>query len=248
MSLEPDLRDWQDLAVLDPLGAVLALPDRKFGRWDPAEFFATGEGELHRLLSHAGPFGVPAGRDSALDFGCGPGRLAPAIAERFRSYRGVDISPSMVREAQRLHAALATAAFDAAPDQSLDRFADDSFDLVVSLLVLQHVPQSSIKPYLRSMTRVLRPGGLLVFQLPDHIPPPEKILYDGRRLAYRGLRRLGFSAGLLYRRLHLSPMAMNFLSEAEAVEVVTRNGARIVDVERPGGGMAIDDCVYYVTK
>ncbi|HEX8929982.1 MAG TPA: class I SAM-dependent methyltransferase, partial [Actinomycetota bacterium] len=41
-------------------------------------------------------------------------------------------------------------------------FGDDRFDLVCSLLVLQHVRPGYARAYLREFLRVLRPGGVLV--------------------------------------------------------------------------------------
>lgn len=247
MSLEPDRRDWQDLALVDPFWAVLSYPQRRLGRWDPAEFFATGEAEVDRLLSSA-PLGHPRGRDSALDFGCGLGRLAPAISRRFGAYCGVDISESMVRQAERLHSSLANCTFMAAADQSVDVFGAATFDLVVSVLVFQHVPVASTRAYLRSLVRVLKPGGLLVVQLPEHIPWGEKLLYDGRWAAYRGLRRAGLPPSFLHRGMRLCPMAMNYVPEGEVVSVLQDSGGTVIHVERPRGGMAIRDRWYYVTK
>jgi ubiquinone/menaquinone biosynthesis C-methylase UbiE len=44
--------------------------------------------------------------------------------------------------------------------------SDGSFDLVYSRITLQHLPPRHIRSYLREFVRVLRPGGLLIFQLP----------------------------------------------------------------------------------
>ena len=44
------VRDWEELAELDPLWAVLSDPRRAGGRWPIAEFFATGEGEVSDAL------------------------------------------------------------------------------------------------------------------------------------------------------------------------------------------------------
>ncbi len=174
--------------------------------------------------------------------------MAPAISRRFESYCGVDISDSMVHQAAELHSSVANCGFLVAADQSLDRLADDEFDLIVSVLVLQHVPVTSTRAYLRSLVRVLKPGGLLVFQLPEHIPRAEKLLYDGRQAAYRGLRVVGLAPDFLHRRLRLCPMAMNFVPEREVMAVIERSGGAVAEVERPRGGFAIRDRVYYVTK
>ena len=45
------------------------------------------------------------------------------------------------------------------------------FDLIYTALVFQHVPaQQSIRRYIAEFMRVLKTGGLLVMQLPNHVP------------------------------------------------------------------------------
>ena len=73
--------EWDALARLDPLWAILSRPDRRGGGWSLDAFFATGDDEVESVLARreAQPdrFGV------ALDFGCGVGRLARALSTRF---------------------------------------------------------------------------------------------------------------------------------------------------------------------
>ena len=75
MSLAGQRRDWDELAELDPYWAVCTTQGRRFGRWDTDEFFATGEREVAQVLAEAEGLGIPAAHGSALDFGCGLGRL-----------------------------------------------------------------------------------------------------------------------------------------------------------------------------
>ena len=51
MSFERHRQDWEHLAEIDPLWAVLTVPGRKGGRWDVDEFFATGEAEIGHVIS-----------------------------------------------------------------------------------------------------------------------------------------------------------------------------------------------------
>jgi hypothetical protein len=46
-------QDWERLAEVDPLWAVLTAPDRKGGGWNEADFFATGEDEVAAVLGNA---------------------------------------------------------------------------------------------------------------------------------------------------------------------------------------------------
>ncbi len=156
---------WDTFGSRDPMWAVLTEPDRRGGRWDPEEFFATGVREVDGVMALAGELGLPARRGTALDFGCGVGRLTQALARHFDRVTGVDIAPSMLAEARR-HDPEGRCTFvqNDAPDLAL--FPDDSFDMVLSTIVLQHMPPELSLRYVEEFGRVLRPGGLAVFAVP----------------------------------------------------------------------------------
>lgn len=241
-------RDWEELAEVDPLWAILSFPNKRFGRWEHDEFMATGEAQVAGHLHQAAELGYPAGRRAVLDFGCGVGRLAPALAARFECYCGVDIAENMVAQARHLHGGRRGCRFVTDGGTGLEQFRDGSFDLVISLYVLQHLPRrATVLSYLRTFVRLLAPTGLAVFQLPARIPPAEKLLYGARRRLYLLLRRVGAPPAALH-RLDLSPMAMGFVAEDEVVNTVTGAGGQVLVIERARGGMAIDDRTYYVTR
>jgi SAM-dependent methyltransferase len=52
---------------------------------------------------------------------------------------------------------------------SLSQFKENSIDFVYSHIVLQHMPNEYQKRYIDEFLRVLRPGGLAVFQIPVDI-------------------------------------------------------------------------------
>lgn len=73
-------------------------------------------------------------------------------------------------------------------DRDRGRFVDGSFDLVYSNIVLQHVPdRRAIESYIAEFCRIVRPGGLVAFQLPSHIPVIYRLQWQRR--PYSGLRR-----------------------------------------------------------
>src|SRR5258708_35306173 len=153
---------WERNARTDPLWAVLAAPDKKGRRWDPAEFFATGQRDVAEIFAYLDARAVRPRFGRALDFGCGVGRLTQALAAHFERVDGVDVSPTMVELARRYDATgRCTFTVNTAPD--LGRFADGSFDLALSILVLQHIPPPFALGYVRELCRVLAPGGTLFF-------------------------------------------------------------------------------------
>jgi ubiquinone/menaquinone biosynthesis C-methylase UbiE len=251
MKISNQERDWNELAELDPYWAILTSPGTRFGAWDSEEFFATGAAEIDAVMRHADELGHPQGRERALDFGCGLGRVTRPLAGHFDECVGVDISEGMVRGAQELNADVPGATFVVNAADDLGRFADQSFDLVYSVIVLQHVPdRGAIESYIAEFCRVLRPGGLAIFQLPSHIPRIFRLQW--RRRLYLALRRLGVGAAFLYRRLRLMPIAMSSLPERDVVALATSRGARVLEVETVAASgllnAGLKNSTYYITR
>ena len=103
--------------------------------------------ELDVILTHAQDKDV-------LEVGCGTGLIMNGIKDVAKSMVGIDISPGMLEEARKRGFTVTEGDAQQLP------FDDESFDLAYSYKVLAHVPD--IKKAMREMTRVLRPGGLLV--------------------------------------------------------------------------------------
>ena len=157
---------WDALGSDDPLGVILGYPERR-NDWDADEFFRTGEAEIDATLARADPFGLPERRARALDFGCGVGRLTQAMCRHFERADGVDIAPSMIAAAEQLNRHGQSCHYRLNESDSLAFLDSGSFDFVYSALVLQHMAPDLARSYLAELVRVLRPGGLLVFQVPS---------------------------------------------------------------------------------
>jgi SAM-dependent methyltransferase len=243
-SLSKHKRDWDDLSRVDPLWAVLTSGEHRHGKWNLEEFFQTGAVEIRRVMQHAGRLRLPHQKRAALDFGCGVGRLTRALAGHFERCVGVDISDSMISKARELHGEWPTCRFLLNVSGDLRAFEENSFDLVYSSIVLQHLPNTQlIESYIAEFIRVLTAGGLLVFQLPSHIPWKNRV--QPRRRVYRLLRALGASEDYLLNSLKLSPMRMNFVPESRVQRVVQGGGGEILFVER---GEDRVYTVYYVCR
>ena len=96
-----------------------------------------------------------------LDLGCAGGFMAEAIAARGAIVTGID--PAMgVIEAARRHARTEglQISYDVGVGEMLP-YIDASFDVVVCVDVLEHV--ADLEKVLSEITRVLRPGGLFLF-------------------------------------------------------------------------------------
>jgi SAM-dependent methyltransferase len=99
-------------------------------------------------------------RQRLLDAGCGTGGFLSWALDRgdFASVVGVDIGSAAVDLARQR---LPSADFHVTPLRSLP-FADESFDLVVSNDVLQHVHEREVEKSLRELRRVLTQDGTLL--------------------------------------------------------------------------------------
>lgn len=109
--------------------------------------------------------------DTVLDVACGPGLLVCAFARVVRHVTGIDLTPAMLEQAQKLQQeqGLANVTWDQGDVTKLP-YPDGSFSIVSSRFVFHHLEQPLI--VLREMSRVCRPGGRIV--VADMAPSPEK--------------------------------------------------------------------------
>ena len=155
--------DWNRRAKSDARYYV-AL-GRKSQSWQ--DFFRGGEELVRSLEKELGRISTTTaqGERSALEIGCGPGRLMLPLSAHFREIHGVDVSERMVRLAQRNLAGIANAHAHATSGTNLQRFEDQSFDFVYSYAVFQHIPSREIVfNYLTETRRILRSGGVARMQ------------------------------------------------------------------------------------
>lgn len=143
--------NWEAIAATHPYFGVLTDP-RFLGNPTPetlAEFFRTGEADADNLLSLTGS---PTPR-RVLDFGCGVGRLSLAFARYADEVVGVDVSPTMraIAAQHRDAAGITNATF-------VESLPDGEFDLIVSLIVFQHIPVAAGEELLRQLLVRLAPG------------------------------------------------------------------------------------------
>jgi 2-polyprenyl-3-methyl-5-hydroxy-6-metoxy-1,4-benzoquinol methylase len=179
---------WDALGRVDPMWAILSDPRKVGGRWSLREFFETGAREIDEVFSYLSNLGIAVHPGSALDFGCGIGRLTQPLADRFREVHGVDIAPSMIEAAD---------AHNAHPDRcrylvnargDLRVFGDRAFDFIYTNVVLQHMRTSLAEEYIREFVRILKPDGILVFQMLE--AHPRSLRQKLQRVIKRVLGRL----------------------------------------------------------
>jgi len=146
------------------------------------------------------------GEERALDVGTGAGAIAIGLASLVREVVGVDIVPEVLAEARKR--ATENTEFLEGDAENLP-FPTDSFDVVCTARTLHHIARPEV--VLFEMTRVLRPGGvmLVVDQIASNDPLAAIELNQFERardpsttriLADVDLRTLFDSNGLVLRR------------------------------------------------
>lgn len=103
-------------------------------------------------------------RQRVLSLACGQGQDARLLARLGAQVTGVDVSERMLERARR-HEETAPRgiAYVHGDARDLSALADGSFDGVVCHMALMDIPE--LAPTIRSVARVLRPGGWFVFSI-----------------------------------------------------------------------------------
>jgi glycosyltransferase involved in cell wall biosynthesis/ubiquinone/menaquinone biosynthesis C-methylase UbiE len=228
---------WDQFGREDPFWAVLTNPDKKGGRWSEAEFFATGRHDIQAALQRITSLGIGLTFEKALDFGCGPGRLTQALAGHFREAHGVDIASSMIAKAQELNKYGERCIYHLNARPDLQLFAANTFDLVYSWLVLQHMPKQLALGYIAEFARVTKPGGVMVFQIPDrrqHAQPSGNGRQEDLPVEFwRGQEPI---------------MLMCETPSAEVIKVLEEAGARVIEAEEDSRADPTLVFCYYVAR
>jgi SAM-dependent methyltransferase len=149
--------------------------DRAALRGEPSYVWRAGqERRLRMILAAAGE----RARGRVLDDGCGLGLYLQRLAAQARVACGLEFDTERARQAEASGLHVARAAAERLP------FPPDSFDLILSHEVLEHVADD--RRALEEITRVLRPGGRAVVFVPNRGYP-----FETHGVYWRGRYRFG---------------------------------------------------------
>ncbi len=216
-------KTWDTLGRENPMWAVAS----NRSEWSVDDFYASGEEEIAEMFAHLEGAGIDVPRGSALDFGSGLGRLSRALGSRFDAVTGVDISPSMVKQARELNAEHPNLTFLENSEPDLSLFGSGEFDFVLSRIVLQHMEPSLAESYIREFIRTAKPGGVVLFQVPS-----ARIEAGAESSRLQRVREMGLrsAAAHLRGRLTGTGMEMHCVPRARVEEIVAGAGGSVLDV------------------
>jgi len=161
-------------------------------------------------------------RTRVLDYGCGPGYLAVAVAEKAAHVDAVDISCGVLACARVLNAR-PNIRYQTPAELAGNAMADVAY----SFAVVQHLRTETLEQVLSLLAAAMRPGAalLLHFAVPDQVWRTEGQWLSDRSLAGRTKLRYGLNC---FGR-----------SAAEMADLVARNGFTDVTVRPLSGSITL---------
>jgi ubiquinone/menaquinone biosynthesis C-methylase UbiE len=165
-------------------------------------------------------------KERVLDFGCGVGRLSQGLAKHFRHVDGVDIAKPMIELAQQHNQHGDRVRYHLNSQRDLRLFPNDHFDLIYSVITLQHIPAPLIPDYLQEFARVCRPGGLIFFQLPSSVPTSKFRFSWYPPTLWKRLKRVFLKTTAIR-----AEMSMNCLKKSEILAIFARLETNPIKIE-----------------
>jgi SAM-dependent methyltransferase len=136
--------DWEHFGATEPYWSVITDEKFKLAQLTPEtidKFYDSGEQNvtwiLGKVRAHIDRAFEP---NSGLDFGCGVGRLAIALARCCPKVVGVDVSPSMLAKAKARCETCGISNLSLVQGDDALSGLEGPFDLITSYIVLQHIP------------------------------------------------------------------------------------------------------------
>ena len=161
-SIDPFVNDW----LVNTNGNLYWKLRGKLPRYPiPHWSFGPGQGQL------------------CVDVGCSWGRWTIAAARAGFTSIGLDVHLDALAAANRVSPQLGVRADFICADADRLPFQSGSVDLLFSYSVLQHIERSTVLRFLAEASRVLKPGGTCLIQLPNAFG-----LYNILRQLRRGFR------------------------------------------------------------
>lgn len=132
---------------------------------DETEFYATGKKDINALFFN--DVSIIPQNALVLDMGCGKARVLSALHAARPDLKcvGIDISPIMIRHCYDRFTTEQNMFFCCGSGNDFSIFPENTFDVVYSCYVLQHLPRFVTYGYIKDIHRILKPGSLCAIQM-----------------------------------------------------------------------------------
>lgn len=223
MSFQTVNKDWEVLAQQDAMWAILTNPDKAGNKWGEDDFFKSGRNEIEVVFKYLKEYKyLPVDNFKALDFGCGVGRLSRALSSLFSIVDGIDVSPTMIAKANALNTDLNDKVFFFVNQHTRTFYEDNTFSFIYSSIVLQHIPYPQQIEYIKEFTRILKPGGVLAFQIPTKDIRQQSLIQKIKSTVKIRERLSKIGIG------NYHAMQMNPVSEEEIISVLSEGKCQLL--------------------
>jgi len=159
---------WEEWGSRDPYFSVLTHPRFRRGAMtdhDRNDFFESGSLHVQFVMQIIHDHLDSNFRPNAiLDFGCGVGRTLVSFAKMAKETVGLDVSTSMLQEASNNCKAHGVSNVRFLRSDDALSSLTQSFDLIHSSIVFQHIPVARGKLIFRRLLARLAPQGIGAFQ------------------------------------------------------------------------------------
>lgn len=157
-------KQWREWGKRNPYFGVLGLETSAIERGQlETTFWSSGEQHIASVIDSINHhFGGLKQASTALDFGCGVGRLVLPLTRRFARVTGVDVSPAMLQVA-RMHLADVPNVDFVENLAALE--ANQRYDLVHSYIVIQHIRPRQGYPIIVALLDRVAPGGFFALHM-----------------------------------------------------------------------------------
>jgi SAM-dependent methyltransferase len=205
-------RLWNPPADADAMSLILNTTDAE-------TFETTGVADAERLARYLRAGGT------ALDLGCGIGRVARYLAPHCATLWAVDASPRMLELARTRLAELPNVRYARCIDTAIPEVPTGSVDLAYALLVVQHLEREDAFLLLEELRRVVARSGTVMVTFPN-------LLSDTYLAAFLDYVRNGEIANPARARMY-TPQEVARLLPAAGFDVDIEADVEILAVCRP---------------
>ena len=148
---QPPGKTWQERARASPGDLLRSV-------MDPADYSGRKNKFIDYLHKSVLNRHLPLlSNEVALDFGCGTGRFTEWLANRVSFVVGIDLTREMLVKAKN-HCSFGNVDFLLCDGSNIP-FQDETFDLILSVWVLQHFPDEALKKTAKQLVSVVKENG-----------------------------------------------------------------------------------------